>query len=757
MKENTKDKENIIEISYEDEMKQSYIDYSMSVILSRAVPDVRDGLKPVQRRIIYDMKKLGLYPDKPHRKSARVVGDTMGRFHPHGDSSIYDAMTVLSRWYGTTEPLVDGQGNFGSIEGDSPAAMRYTEAKLTNYSKDVLLDDLDNDVVDFIPNYDDEELEPEVLPSKLPNLLINGSEGIAVGMATSIPTHNINEVIDTTVYLLSHPNASVEKLLSILNGPDFSTGGIIGNSDELLEMYKTGQGKICVRGKIEYETAKRGQEKLVVTEIPCTMVGGAVGRFLQTSEQLMLDGTLSDVTSISNQSTSDKVRFVFSLKKGADKKYIESILYNKTELEGTLSFNFLAINKNEPILYNLKTMLEDYIQFQYEVYTRKYTNLLNKELKKKEITEGLVKAMDLIDVIYEIVRVSKNSKLAKDVLMTGKLNGIKLKTKSFEKIVKDFNFTKLQADEIMSTKLADLSSLEVNELNKKYNDILKNISLYENILSDEKEMRKIIRKELLSFKKIYGRPRRTELTNEEVKLIKKEKPEVDLICLIDRFAYAKVVPLNLYERYKDIADEENKYIIPLTSKEKIVIFTDVGNAHLIKAKDFPNVKVKDKGQPLDNISNYVSSKERIVGVFTIKDNDDSELLFVSSDGYIKHVSIKEFNLSNRTVIATKLTAGAMLSSVIKYEENDKHIVLGTNDHYYIRFKADEVPSQKRGARGSIGIKLNKKAICNFVELVDAKGDSINIKENVVPVSSIKLTKRGVKGANLNKRLQLSVI
>lgn len=740
--------ENIIDISYEDEMKKSYIDYSMSVILSRAVPDVRDGLKPVQRRIIYDMKKLGLYPDKPHRKSARVVGDTMGRFHPHGDSSIYDAMTVLSRWYGNMEPLVDGQGNFGSMEGDGAAAMRYTEAKLTNYSKDVLLADLDNDVVDFVPNYDDEELEPEVLPAKLPNLLINGSEGIAVGMATSIPTHNISEVIDAASYLMSHPNASIDKLLSIMPGPDFPTGGIVGNADDLAEMYKTGQGKICVRGKIEYEEGKRGQkDKLIVTEIPYTMVGSSVGKFLQTSEQLMLDGTLSDVLSISNQSTSDQVRFVFTLKKNADRKYIESVLYNKTNLEGTFSFNLLAINKNEPIMYNLKTMLQDYIAFQYEIYTRKYQNLLNKELKRKEITEGLVKAMDVIDVIYEIIRGSKNSKVARNVLITGDLSKTKLRTKSFEKIAKEFSFTKLQADEIMATKLSDLAALEIDELKKRYAGILALIKEYTSILSDEKVMRRKIKKDLNDLKKIYGTNRKTQLVNENIAVIKKEKPEVNLVCLIDRFAYTKSVPENLYERYKDIADEENKFIIPFTSKERVLVFTDKGNTHILKASDIPKGKVKDKGSPLDNISNFISSDERIVGVFALKNDDNRELLFVSNDGYVKHVDINEFDLSNRTVMATKLVDKALLSKVVEYKE-DQNVILGSNDHCYIRFNSNEIPGQKRASRGAIGIKLNQKASCVYAELADLRGDSVVIKGEEIQASSIRLTKRGNKGTKI---------
>lgn len=748
--ESFNENKNIIETSYEEEMKQSYLDYSMSVILSRAVPDVRDGLKPVQRRIIYDMKKLGLYPDKPHRKSARVVGDTMGRFHPHGDSSIYDAMVVLSKNYGNNFPVVDGQGNFGSMEGDKAAAMRYTEAKLTDYARDVLLSDLENNVVDFIPNYDEEETEPSVLPAKVPNILINGSEGIAVGMATSIPPHNINEVIDATIWQLMHPNASLDKLLEIMPGPDFPTGGVISNADELKEMYETGQGKLRVRGKTVFEKGKgRNKDKLVVTEIPYTMIGNAVGKFLQTSEQLMINGDLPGVDEISNQSTSSEPRIVFTLKKNADVKYIESVLFNKTDLENTFSFNLLAIHNNEPIQFSLQSLLKAFIDFQYDIYTRKYKSLLEKEDRKREITEGLVKAMDVIDVIYEVIRGSKNKTVAKNVLVTGDLSKTKLRTKSFEKVAKDFSFTKLQAEEILSTKLSDLVSMEILDLKKRYKEILKLIDRYQLLLSDKNELRKEIKKELQAYKKKYNKDRKTAFTNEKIKLIKREKPEVDLVCLIDRFSYAKVVNKNTYERYKDIAEQENKYILDLTSKERLVVFTDKGNAHLIKASEFPKCKVKDKGEPLDNISNFNSSDERIVGVFTIRKDASQDLLFVSSDGYIKIVDINEFDLTNKKNVATKLIDDALLSRVIDIDSFEKNVVLGTNDHRYIRFKAEEIPHQKKNSRGAIGIKVGKKAICNYAEVVDQRGDSINIKDEEVAASRIRLTKRGTKGTKIS--------
>ena len=426
--------EQITDVEYSDVMKKSYIDYSMSVIIARALPDIRDGLKPVQRRIIYDMSELGTFSDKPYKKSARITGDTMGKYHPHGDMSIYDALVVMSQDFKKGRKLVDGHSNFGSIEGDGAAAQRYTEARLDSFSEDVFLSDLKEDVVDFIPNYDESEKEPEILPCKLPNFLINGSEGIAVGMATNTPPHNISDVVDTSICFLNNPDTSNNDLLEILHGPDFPTGGIIVNKKDLEEIYATGAGKIRIRGKVKFEQGKgSGKDKLVITEIPYTMAGDGISKFLQSVAQLAEDGVLPEIADIEDQTSKDGIRIVLELKKGSDYQYAENVLYKKTRLEDTFGVNMLAVHDGRPEVMGLKGILSAYAKFQYEINTRKYHNLLAKTEKRIEILEGLIKATDEIDLVIEILRGSKSVKQTKECLISGSTDKITFKTKISEK------------------------------------------------------------------------------------------------------------------------------------------------------------------------------------------------------------------------------------------------------------------------------------------------------------------------------------
>ena len=392
-------KEQIIRTEYSEIMQKSYIDYAMSVIIARALPDVRDGLKPVQRRTLYDMYELGIRHDKPYRKSARIVGDTMGKYHPHGDSSIYESLVVMSQDFKKGEPLIDGHGNFGSIEGDGAAAMRYTEARLQKLTQEAFLTDLDKNVVDFQPNFDETEKEPEVLPARIPNLLINGAEGIAVGMATSIPPHNTGEVIDAVLAYMKNPDITTEELLQIMPGPDFPTGGIVTNKDELLSIYETGQGKIKLRGKVEIEKLKGGREQLVITEIPYTMIGAGIGKFLNDIYTLVESKKTGDIVDISNQSSKEGIRIVLELKRNADVENLENMLYKKTRLEDTFGVNMLAVAGGRPETLGLKAIIENFLDFQYDINTRKYQHLLVKEKEKKEIQEGLIKACDVIDLI----------------------------------------------------------------------------------------------------------------------------------------------------------------------------------------------------------------------------------------------------------------------------------------------------------------------------------------------------------------------
>ena len=384
--------ENLIRTEYSEVMQKAYIDYAMSVIIARALPDVRDGLKPVQRRTLYDMHELGIRYDRPYRKCARIVGDTMGKYHPHGDSSIYESLVVMAQDFKKGLPLVDGHGNFGSIEGDGAAAMRYTEARLQKITQEAYLADLDKDVVDFVPNFDETEKEPEVLPVKVPNILINGAEGIAVGMATSIPPHNFGEVIDGVKAYMKNPDINTEQMMEYIKGPDFPTGGIVTNKDDLLSIYSTGSGKIKVRGKVEIEKMKGGKERIVITEIPYTMIGANIGKFLNDVYSLVETKKTNDIVDISNQSSKEGIRIVIELKRGADAENICNLLYKKTKLEDTFSVNMLAVADGRPETMGIVPMIRHHVNFQYEIATRKYKTLLEKELEKKEVQEGLIKA-----------------------------------------------------------------------------------------------------------------------------------------------------------------------------------------------------------------------------------------------------------------------------------------------------------------------------------------------------------------------------
>ena len=468
--------EQIIRTDYAEVMQKSYVDYAMSVIIARALPDIRDGLKPVQRRTLYDMYELAIRYDKPYRKCARIVGDTMGKYHPHGDSSIYDALVVMAQEFKKGMPLVDGHGNFGSIEGDGAAAMRYTEARLQKVTQEVFLADLDKDVVDFMPNFDETEKEPTVLPVRLPNFLVNGSDGIAVGMVTSTPPHNLGEVIDAVKAYMKNDKLTTADLMQYIQGPDFPTGGIVTNKDELLNIYETGSGKIKLRGRVEVEQDKGGKLRLVITEIPYTMIGANIGKFLNDVYALVESKKTTDIIDISNQSSKEGIRIVLELKKQTDVDNLLALLYKKTRLEDTFSVNMLAIADGRPETLGLKSIIEYFLDFQYDLTTRKYQKLLAKELEKQEIQEGLMRATDIIDLIIEILRGSKNIKQAKACLMTGTTEGIRFKSKASERAASALDFTERQATAILEMRLYKLIGLEMDALLKDHDATLKNIA-----------------------------------------------------------------------------------------------------------------------------------------------------------------------------------------------------------------------------------------------------------------------------------------
>jgi len=651
-------------------MKKSYIDYAMSVIISRALPDVRDGLKPVQRRTLYDMYELGIRYDKPYRKCARIVGDTMGKYHPHGDSSIYESLVVMAQEFKKGMVLVDGHGNFGSIEGDGAAAMRYTEARLTKFTQEVCLADLDKDVVDFGPNFDETEKEPLVLPMRVPNLLVNGAEGIAVGMATSIPPHNLGEVIDAVKAYIKNDSITTKQLMKYIKGPDFPTGGIVVNKDDLINIYETGQGKIKVRGKVETEELKGGKKQLVISEIPYTMIGAGIGKFLNDVAGLVETKKTTDITDISNQSSKEGIRIVLELKKGADVENLKNMLYKKTRLEDTFGVNMLAVADGRPETLGLKKIIEHHVDFRFELATRKYKTLLAKEQEKSEVQEGLIKACDVIDLIIEILRGSKSVKDAKACLVNGVTDNIKFKSSISKKMAVLLRFTERQAAAILEMRLYRLIGLEVQALIAEHEQTVKNIARYEDILNNYDSMAQVIVEELESFKEEYAKARRTVIENAEEAVFEEKKiEEQEVVFLMDRFGYARIVDVAVYERNKEAADSENKYIVHCMNTGKICIFTNSGKMHQVKVIDLPYGKFRDKGVPIDNVSNYSSSDEQIVSVYDSEQMRFAMLLFSTAQGMVKKVSGSEFQVAKRTILATKLQEEDSLVDVRVVNEN----------------------------------------------------------------------------------------
>ena len=737
----------IIRTEYSDLMKKSYIDYAMSVIIARALPDVRDGLKPVQRRTLYDMYELGIRYDKPYRKCARIVGDTMGKYHPHGDSSIYEALVVMAQDFKKGQILVDGHGNFGSIEGDGAAAMRYTEARLTKFTQEVCLADLDKNVIDFGPNFDETEKEPLVLPMRVPNLLVNGAEGIAVGMATSIPTHNLAEVIDAVKAYMKNDEISTKQLMKYIKGPDFPTGGIVVNKDDLLNIYETGQGKIKIRGKVEVEELKGGKKQLVITEIPYTMIGTGIGKFLNDVAALVETKKTTDIVDISNQSSKEGIRIVLELKKGADVENLKNMLYKKTRLEDTFGVNMLAVADGRPETLGLKKIIEYHVDFQFELATRKYTTLLTKEREKSEVQEGLIKACDVIDLIIEILRGSKSVKDARACLVNGITDNIKFKSSISKKMAAMLRFTERQATAILEMRLYRLIGLEIEALQREHEETLKNIARYEDILNNYDSMAGVIMEELDSFKKEYGRKRRTAIENAEEAVFEEKKiEEQEVVFLMDRFGYAKTVDTSVYERNREAADSENRYVVHCMNTGKLCIFTDTGRMHQVRVTDLPYGKFRDKGTPIDNVSTYSSTEEQIVMVCDEEQMRFAYLLFATAQGMIKKVEGTEFQVAKRTIAATKLQDGDSLIAVKVINEN-QNVVLQTRNGYFLRFPASEVPVKKKAAVGVRGIRLQKKDELEQVYLFEEGTEAKAVYgDKEVALNRLKLAKRDGTGA-----------
>ncbi|MCI9105466.1 MAG: DNA topoisomerase 4 subunit A [Lachnospiraceae bacterium] len=740
--------EKILTTEFSEEMQRSYLNYSMSVITARAIPDARDGLKPVQRRVLYDMSELRLGHDKPHRKSARIVGDTMGKYHPHGDSSIYETLVVLSQDFKKGMALVDGHGNFGSIEGDGAAAMRYTEARLRKFAEEVYLKDLDK-TVNFVSNYDESEKEPEVLPVRVPNLLINGSEGIAVGMSTSIPPHNLGEVIDLVQAYIEHPEMTTQEMMEYLPGPDFPTGGIIANKSGLAEIYETGVGKIKLRGKLEVELGRRrtDKDKLIIREIPYTMIGAGINKFLMDVAELVESRKLTDVIDISNQSSKEGIRIVLELKRDADVEKIKNILYKKTKLEDTFGVNMLAIAKGRPETLSLQGILKNYLDFQYENVTRKYQALLDKELERKEIREGLIQACDVIDLIIAILRGAKNLKDAKACLMQGDVSRIQFKHPGFEEDAKRLAFTEKQATAILEMRLYKLIGLEILALQKEYKECLKKIAEYQKILKNRENMNQVIKEDLENIKKEFAQPRRTRIEDGKEAIYEESPIEVqEVVFVMDKFGYCKILDKTTYERNRETVDGEYRHILPCMNTDKLCVFTDKGSLHQVKLMDIPSGKLRDKGTPLDNVSKFDGSKENIVWMSSWEAMAGQKLLFATKMALIKVVPAIEFVTNNRTVAATKLQEDDELVSV-RPVGTESEVVLQTSNDVFLRFAMDEIPEMKKNSRGVRGIRLAVEERLEQVYFVEME-PVITYKKKEVHLNRMKIGKRDGKGNKL---------
>lgn len=739
--------EQIIRTEYSELMQKSYIDYAMSVIIARALPDVRDGLKPVQRRTLYDMYELGIRYDKPYRKCARIVGDTMGKYHPHGDSSIYGALVVLAQDFKMGQTLVDGHGNFGSIEGDGAAAMRYTEARLHKLTQEAYLADLDKDVVDFVPNFDETEKEPAVLPVKVPNLLINGAEGIAVGMTTSIPTHNFSEVIDGVIAYMKNPDINTEQMMQYIPGPDFPTGGIVANKDDLPAIYSTGAGKIKIRGKVELEHGKGGKDRLVISEIPYTMIGANIGKFLNDVYSLVETKKTSDIVDITNQSSKEGIRIVIELRRGADVENLKNLLYKKTKLEDTFGVNMLAVVDGKPETMGIVPIIRHHVNFQYELATRKYKMLLAKELDKKEIQEGLIRACDVIDLIIEILRGSANVKEARACLTEGITGDIRFKSAQSKKDAAQLRFTERQADAILEMRLYKLIGLEIEALLKDHEKTLANIAQYEEILSNRAAMAKVIIRELEGYKKEYSRPRRTAIESlSEVVLVEKKIEETDVVFLMDRFGYAKTVDVGIYERNREAADAESRYVLTCKNTDKICIFTNRGQMHLLKVMDLPFGKFRDKGTPIDNLSNYNSSEENFVYIANLAAVKETKLVFCTAAAMLKVVDGGEFDVAKRTTAATKLNEGDELL-LVQPLGGDETLVMQSDKDFFLRIAAGVIPEKKKGAVGVRGMRLGAGDVLTAVHVLDGgDGAVVEVKGKEVALNRLHIGNRDTKGS-----------
>ncbi|MCI5534311.1 MAG: DNA gyrase subunit A [Firmicutes bacterium] len=719
-----------------DEMKQSYIDYAMSVIVSRALPDVRDGLKPVHRRILYGMSELGVTPDKPHKKSARIVGEVMGKYHPHGDSSIYDAMVRLAQPWNIRHQLVDGHGNFGSVDGDGAAAMRYTEARMTPLALQMLRD-IDKETVDFIPNFDGEEKEPVVLPSRFPNLLVNGSNGIAVGMATSIPPHNLGETIDAAVKIIDEPECSIDDLCKIVKGPDFPTGAIIMGKNSAKQAYKTGQGKVVVRAVTEIEETNKGRQQIVVTEIPYQV---NKARLIEKMADLVKEKRIEGISEIRDESNRKGMRIVIELKKDANAQIILNRLYKHTQMQESISMIMLAIVDGRPRILTLREILDEYLKHQKEIVTRRTIYDKKKAEARAHILEGYRIALDNIDEIIKIIRSSYND--------------------AKERLMERFGLSEIQAQAILDMQLRRLQGLEKEKIENEYQELLKKIAYYTQLLEDEHLLMGVVKTELLEIKDKWGDKRRTKIKADETEIDEEDLIEEENVCItLTHLGYIKRVPVDTYKSQRrggkgvtGITTRENDFVknlIMTSTHDYLMFFTNTGKAHKIKAYEIPEATRTAKGTPAVNFLNLMQ-RERITAVIPIKEfAEDKFLIAVTKQGTIKKTALSNFDTNRKTgLIAMNLKDGDELIG-IKQTSGTNNVIIVTKNGKCICFSEDDVRPMGRIAGGVRAIKLEKDDEVVAMELVEPGQELLVVTKKGfgkrTKVEDYKIQVRGGKG------------
>lgn len=740
------DDQSIVQLDFSEAMRTSYRDYAVSVIISRALPDIRDGLKPVQRRILYAMNELGLSPDKPHRKSARIVGDTMGKYHPHGDSSIYDALVHMTEDFSLSIPLVDGHGNFGSIDGDSAAAMRYTEARLSAGAM-TMLENLDKGLVPFGPNFDESEKEPHVLPATLPNLLLNGTTGIAVGMATNIPPHNPSEVIDGIIAYMDDPFLSTYELMQYIKGPDFPTGAMITNADDIRTIYETGEGRLKLRAKTEIENSDYGRKNIVITEIPYTVAGNKQ-KLLESLVSLTKEKVFDEIYDVRDESSKEGIRLVIEVKKDRNVENLLNGLYKKTAMEDTYTVNFLAVKDKQPFTFTLKGIIEEFIHFQEELYTKEYEHLLDKASSRLEIVQGLITATDVIDLIIEILRGSKSVKQAKECLIYGTTDDITFKSSESEEQAHTLNFTERQAEAILAMPLSRLVGLELLKLHQEADTLTGNIAEYEGILGNKSKLHTVIKKRLRSYKKQFDTPRKTTLCNAVVANYVEEIKEEEIYVLVDRFGYTKSTDSASYSRIAPETLQEYNHIVTVKNTDKLCIFTNYGNLYQVKAMNIPRGKAKDKGTLIQSLCKMTNEEEALLFI-SFEELFNSQLLFVTKKGYVKQVSGIEFETNRSMIAASKLDEDDTLTAVcqITTEDSintDRKVIMITKKGLSLGFPLEEVNEYKKTSRGVKGISLGTDDEVSFAAMVTPEQETMTFDGRNYNVKKIKLRKRADK-------------